>query len=133
MNSDEHSSYELKRKSEALDKLREVLVDRAESYGSIYNNMEDLGRLKAAAGLVKSVSPREEVLCQILNKISRLRNNINHEDSWLDIAGWAINAMALPFELVRATEPSNSSLADGLVQSGTQKQIAERPYRPRSS
>lgn len=39
------------------------------------------------------VSPKDVAVMMILMKISRLCNDINHEDSWIDIAGYAANGV----------------------------------------
>lgn len=39
------------------------------------------------------VSPKDVAAMMILMKVSRLCNDINHEDSWIDIAGYAANGV----------------------------------------
>lgn len=38
-------------------------------------------------------SPKDVAAMMILMKVSRLCNDINHEDSWIDIAGYAANGV----------------------------------------
>lgn len=38
-------------------------------------------------------SPKDVAVMMILMKIARLCNDINHEDSWVDIAGYAANGV----------------------------------------
>jgi hypothetical protein len=39
------------------------------------------------------ISPKDVAAMMVLMKVSRLCNDINHEDSWIDIAGYAANGV----------------------------------------
>lgn len=65
-----------------------AVKDRRGSYGSPDANYHRLAGLWRAV-LERDVSALETVLCLIQMKIARLMNDPSHEDSWVDIAGYA--------------------------------------------
>lgn len=61
---------------------------RAQAYGDAYKNHERIAKLWSVI-LEKDVSVAEVYQCMILVKTARLMNTPDHEDSWVDIAGYA--------------------------------------------
>lgn len=84
-----------------LNQMREVLVDRAGSYADIADNSNVFHLLQQAIGVVPAVGMgrvQQHVLSNICTKLARLSSpsevGFNHEDSWLDIANYAVLALA---------------------------------------
>ena len=65
-----------------------IAVARDEVYGDPLANHQRIADLWSAI-LDVDVEPEEVVLCMIAVKMSRLCSTITHEDSWVDIAGYA--------------------------------------------
>tara|TARA_Y100001973_G_C5193204_1_gene332348 strand:+ start:221 stop:598 length:378 start_codon:yes stop_codon:yes gene_type:complete len=65
-----------------------ISKDRAEQYGSASKNFDDIARLWSA--YLDQDLTKSDVSCLLsLLKIARLKRNANHEDSWIDLAGYA--------------------------------------------
>lgn len=62
--------------------------DRAEDYGSAYENHERIARIWSALIGVE-VSASQVAIMMIALKLSRLANSEDHEDSWVDVCGYA--------------------------------------------
>ena len=77
-----------------LELADEIVRDRRAAYGSPDANYHRLSGLWSAV-LETDVSALETVLCCIQMKVARLVNDPLHEDSWIDIAGYA----AIGFEI----------------------------------
>lgn len=65
-----------------------ISVDRDEVYGSVRENFERVANVWAALNLAH-VTPEEVALMMVIVKVSRLTNTLSHEDSWVDLAGYA--------------------------------------------
>ena len=61
---------------------------RDEVYGDPLTNHERIAEMWSAI-LDVNVKKEEVVLCMIAVKMSRLCQSLDHEDSWVDIAGYA--------------------------------------------
>jgi hypothetical protein len=77
-----------------LELADEIVRDRRAAYGSPDANYHRLSGLWSAV-LETDVSALETVLCCVQMKVARLVNDPLHEDSWVDIAGYA----AIGFEI----------------------------------
>ena len=93
----QYAVKDLLSREEALDKLREVLVDRGTDYGSPLRNHGMVAELVNVLNKhhVRSGNYEAEdtMLMMILIKVARLMTTPEHTDSWLDIAGYALCAM----------------------------------------
>lgn len=65
-----------------------ISVDRDEVYGPVRGNFERIANAWRALGFA-DVTPEEVALMMIIVKASRLTNTLSHEDSWVDLAGYA--------------------------------------------
>ncbi len=72
---------------------RLVCGERGEVYGTPYDNFSRIAALWEPL-LAVSVTPRQVALCMIAVKMARLVNSESHEDSWIDMAGYAACGMA---------------------------------------
>lgn len=62
--------------------------DRDASYGSAQENFTRIARLwEQVLGI--NLTPETVALCMSLVKIARLVHSPDHEDSWMDLAGYA--------------------------------------------
>lgn len=70
--------------------LASKLVDetRAEVYGDSYENHDRIARMWSVI-LGQEVTVSQVYQCMIAVKLARLYNSPDHEDSWVDIAGYA--------------------------------------------
>jgi len=77
-------------KRAAILKRAEELINgkRAREYGDAYDNHERIAKLWAVV-LGMDVSVGQVYLCLNQLKVSRLIETPDHEDSWIDIAGYA--------------------------------------------
>lgn len=71
-----------------------ISVDRKESYGDLRNNFETCAHLWSAwiegrFGVSIDLEAEDVAIMNSLIKVARLSNNITHEDSWVDICGYA--------------------------------------------
>jgi hypothetical protein len=63
---------------------------RANDYGSAQENFSRIGTMWGAIlGTPNAVSAEEVAMCLVALKLSRLANTPSHEDSWVDLAGYA--------------------------------------------
>lgn len=74
-----------------------VMGARQENYGSPESNFQRIADLWNVY-LGAELHPADIAIMMILMKIARLQNNIRHEDSWVDIAGYAANGAELTDE-----------------------------------
>lgn len=71
-----------------LEKANEIINgDRQKDYGSATETHERVAAIWSQI-LGKQVSAEQVVLCMVGLKMARLCKNIDHEDSWMDIAGY---------------------------------------------
>lgn len=71
-----------------------VMGARTVNYGSPESNFQRIADLWNVY-LGTELHPADIAIMMILMKIARLQNNIRHEDSWVDIAGYAANGAEL--------------------------------------
>jgi hypothetical protein len=62
--------------------------DRLRDYGSARDNFTRTAKLWEQV-LGTTVTPEQFALCMILVKVDRLTQSPGHEDSWVDICGYA--------------------------------------------
>ena len=75
------------------DKLLDTAKDlvngpRARDYGDAYENHERVAQLWSVI-LEKEVKATDVALCMVAVKIARLIETPDHQDSWVDIAGYS--------------------------------------------
>jgi len=76
------------KRDQLLQKAEELINgDRAEEYGDAKKNFEDIAKMWSVI-LEKEITPQQMALCMIMVKAARLMKT-DHEDSWVDIAGYA--------------------------------------------
>jgi len=66
-----------------------AVKSRPDSYGSPKTNFQDIARLWNSVQFASVYEPENVALFMILVKVARLMNDPSHEDSWIDIAGYA--------------------------------------------
>tara|TARA_R100000935_G_C2730534_1_gene121774 strand:+ start:249 stop:563 length:315 start_codon:yes stop_codon:yes gene_type:complete len=76
-------------RGELLDKAKELIIgDRDQEYGNAFTNFDDIA--KGWSVIFREEVTREQVaLCMAWVKMARLVKNPEHEDSWIDIAGYS--------------------------------------------
>ena len=68
--------------------LGSTLANRGKSYGSMLENHQRIADIWSVV-LEKKVTPEQVALCMAGVKMARLIQSPDHEDSWLDLAGYA--------------------------------------------
>ena len=72
-----------------LQKASELITgDRDKEYGDAFTNFNDIAQGWSLI-LKKQVTREDVALCMAWVKMARLAKNPNHQDSWIDIAGYA--------------------------------------------
>ena len=85
-------------RSELLDKAKEIVNGaRQENYGSPEKNFANIA-LYWSVYLSRDIKPTDVALMMVLMKLARLENKPDHEDSWIDIAGYAANGCEIATE-----------------------------------
>lgn len=80
-------------RTELLNKALEIVNGaRQENYGSPEQNFARIAAFWTLY-LQRHITPADVAAMMILMKTARLQNNIKHEDSWIDIAGYAANGV----------------------------------------
>lgn len=80
-------------REQLLDKCKEIVMGaRQENYGSPESNFSRIAAFWTLY-LQRHITPADVAIMMILMKAARLQNNIKHEDSWVDIAGYAANGV----------------------------------------
>lgn len=74
--------------NELMRTLAGTLRKRGKDYGSMRANHERIAAIWSVV-LERPVTPEQVALCMAGVKIARLVQSPNHEDSWLDLAGYA--------------------------------------------
>lgn len=82
------------KRAELLDKAKSIIKGaRQEHYGTPEDNFQRIADFwtayAVANGFKIKYNPADVALMMVLMKIARLSADIKHEDSWLDIAGYA--------------------------------------------
>lgn len=75
------------KKHEALKAAAKTVEKRGESYGDVRENHQRIASLWSVV-LGQDISPEQVVLCMTCVKVARLIQTPDHEDSWVDIAGY---------------------------------------------
>ena len=77
------------KREQILDKAKTLISgDRAKDYGDAYLNHKRIAELWSPI-LNKDITVEQVYTCMIAVKLSRLIETTDHEDSWLDICGYA--------------------------------------------
>ena len=82
-------------KNEVLDKAKGLITnDRCNEYGTPYANFSRIAKmwtilLEKVLGEGKQITPAMVANCMVSVKQTRLIQSEGHEDSWVDIAGYA--------------------------------------------
>ena len=77
------------KREQVLDKAKTLISgDRAKDYGDAYLNHKRIAELWSPI-LDKDITVEQVYACMIAVKLSRLIETPNHEDSWIDICGYA--------------------------------------------
>lgn len=100
------------RREKCLDTAREcVTKDRVNAYGSAEDNFSNIAEMWNAQGVRidgRALSASDVALMMAAMKLARLRHNPTHEDSWVDLAGYAACGMEVAFKpLERVQERVN--------------------------
>ena len=77
------------KREQILDKAKTLISgDRAKDYGDAYLNHKRIAELWSPI-LDKDITVEQVYACMIAVKLSRLIETPDHEDSWIDICGYA--------------------------------------------
>jgi len=82
-----------------LRHVAQVIAERSVQYGDAGSNMPAIAR-RWSATLGREISPAQVVICLLDLKLARLAHDPAHEDSVVDVCGYA----ALLAEITRTTE-----------------------------
>lgn len=90
-------------RTECLETAKNIVNgDRQENYGKPESNFKNISELWTTYfNMAKNtedwidISPTDVANMMILMKMARLMNKPDHEDSWIDIAGYAANGCEL--------------------------------------
>lgn len=78
-------------RAELLETCKGIVMGaRQENYGSPESNFKKIADYWTLY-LQKKIEPHDVALMMVLMKLARLQNKPDHEDSWVDIAGYAAN------------------------------------------
>lgn len=72
-----------------LEKVRIALVDREQTYGKPEDNALCIAKIWEIILDHYPIAPSQVALCLAAVKLVRLAANPHHEDSWVDLAGYA--------------------------------------------
>ena len=72
-----------------LQDVQHIVQERQQNYGHPLANFTEIAK-RWSLTLKTPVTPTQVALCMIDLKVSRLSHNPNHQDSLLDILGYAI-------------------------------------------
>lgn len=85
-------------RSEVLKSVDTIINGaRQENYGNPESNFSRIAAYWTQY-LDKDISPADVAIMMVLMKVARLQNNISHEDSWIDICGYAANGCEIVTE-----------------------------------
>ena len=71
-----------------LRELSKTLKQRGENYGTMRENHQRIADIWSVV-LQSPITPEQVALCMAGVKMARLVQSPDHEDSWLDLAGYA--------------------------------------------
>jgi hypothetical protein len=111
------------RREECLSKAREIVTkDRAQAYGSAEDNFSNIAEIWNAQGVRidgKQLVASDVAVLMVGMKLARLRHNPTHEDSWVDVAGYAACGSEVAFKPADNVAPivarSNGYVGTGWV------------------
>lgn len=96
------------RREDLLDVAKEITKGhREEHYGSPEDNFQNIANLWSTYLHDKVISAEDVAVMMILMKAARLKSDITHVDSWIDIAGYA----ACGCEIVTKGKVDNAHVA----------------------
>lgn len=78
----------MKKEQVLIDASNLIAGQRAEDYGSVDRNFANIAAMWSVL-LEKDITAAEVALCMAAVKMCRLINTPSHEDSWIDLAGYA--------------------------------------------
>ena len=73
---------------ELLEAAKETVADRGEDYGSIWDNHERIAIIWTALIGIQ-IEPEHDAMMMAGVKLARLAATPDHQDSWVDLAGYA--------------------------------------------
>ena len=73
---------------ELLEAAKETVADRGEDYGSIWDNHERIAIIWTALIGIQ-IEPEHVAMMMAGVKLARLAATPDHQDSWVDLAGYA--------------------------------------------
>lgn len=73
---------------ELLEAAKETVADRGEDYGSIWENHERIAIIWTALIGIQ-IEPEHVAMMMAGVKLARLAATPDHQDSWVDLAGYA--------------------------------------------
>lgn len=73
---------------ELLDAAKVAVSDRGEAYGGIWQNHERIAVMWTAL-LGINIEPEQVAMMMAAVKLARLATSPGHQDSWVDLAGYA--------------------------------------------
>lgn len=74
--------------------IDEILVMRQEEYGDAKDNFEQIGIIWGVLLGIDPIPAHKVAQLMIALKLQRISKNPKHEDSWLDIQGYAEHGIA---------------------------------------
>lgn len=81
---------ELRERDHILNAAKRLISGaRQESYGDARDDFTRTGKMWAAVLGLDGVTPEQVALCMLLVKVGRLCESPDHQDSWIDICGYA--------------------------------------------
>jgi hypothetical protein len=83
-----------------LKHVAKVIAERSTQYGDAHSNMTTIAA-RWSATLGREITPAQVVLCLLDLKLARLAHDPSHEDSVVDVCGYA----ALLRELIESNNP----------------------------
>lgn len=115
-----------------------VTQDRTSAYGTPEDNFKNIADMWNAQGVSingRAVTPADVALMMIGMKLARLKHNQAHEDSWIDVAGYAACGMraanvqaSLNAQLQVSYQAACEQLAQTSDQGYTQEELKERGW-----
>jgi|TARA_X000001036_G_C20629128_1_gene786408 hypothetical protein len=76
------------KKEDIIGKAQETVGARGDSYGTPYTNFSRIAELWSCH-LERDITVYDVGVLFILAKVARSKEDMNHDDTWIDIAGYA--------------------------------------------
>lgn len=94
------------RRKEALEEIEGfVCKDRMNAHGDAENNFTDIALFWTVYKGVQFTA-QDVAAMMVLMKLSRIKSNPTHIDSWLDAGGYSVCGAGIVKALTQTTEPS---------------------------